>query len=153
MKLVTRNLWSAYGTADVLLVTSNAFVTKHGELVMGRGAALQLKTKFPDYPRYFGEFLDYNGLRDKKYGIIILTLPKQTVLTKLGVFQVKYHWKDAADLDLIEYSTGLLIEAIDHFNYRQVVMNYPGIGNGRLTEEQVEPIIRRLPDNVWVCKR
>lgn len=33
------------------------------------------------------------------------------------------------------------------------VLPRPGCGNGRLTWEQVKPVIKFLPDNVWVISR
>lgn len=133
---------------DYTLVTANSFVKRDGSLVMGRGAARQLATLHPSFPRIAGQYILegsyplHHGL--PVYGVILIG--------RYGLFQVKYHWTDDADLDLIKFSVDELGVLLNSGEIKTVSMNFPGIGNGRLTEEMVLPIISVLPDTVTVYK-
>ena len=60
--------------------------------------------------------------------------------------------KQPADLDLIQYSTNLLGQIAMHHPNKIILLNYPGIGNGKLSQELVRPILEQLPNNVWIYK-
>lgn len=69
---------------------------------------------------------------------------------KLGAFQVKAHYSQPADLKLIRHSTAMLCAWCAAHPNAQVVLNYPGIGNGRLHREAVLAIIAQLPEQVTI---
>jgi hypothetical protein len=65
----------------------------------------------------------------------------------LGLFQVKYHYKDKAILSLIEASANkLMLELDTRFKGYKVSMNYPGVGFGQLSEDLVFPVISKILD-------
>jgi hypothetical protein len=141
------NIWSVYfggiwsvSNIDLLLITANSTITKDGRLVMGRGLAAQAKKLFPGIDRKAAEAV--RGRRT--YGFIKLRIPK------LGLFQVKYDFWEKADLDLIRLSTAMLKEYAESDRHKAIHLPYPGIGNGRLSKEEVYPIIKVLPDNVYI---
>ena len=70
----------------------------------------------------------------------------------IGWFQVKDHWRDQASLALIRHSTETLGTFALSRPHLLIHMNYPGIGNGRLREAEVQPVLETLPDNVRVYK-
>lgn len=131
---------------DVLLFTANAAVTHMGKLVMGRGAALAVRDRYPDVDRVLGGWIQRRG---DPYGIAWFS-PLVGALT-IGAFQVKHHWQDAADLRLIASSADILWRlALQHWQRKKISLNFPGIGNGRLRRSDVLPLLERLPDNVSV---
>jgi len=138
--------------ADVLLVTANSYVTHNGVLVMGRGAAKQANDLY-QCAEHFGWLVnDTIGHKARqRYGVIMgdpgCYNPECPYW--LGIFQVKYHWRDEADLKLIEYSALKLTQLAipDEF---KISLNFPGIGNGRLRREDVLPLLEGLPGNVTV---
>ncbi len=156
------DMFHMWGRTDLLLVTTNSTVTSAGNLVMGRGAAKQLKETFPQIARILGEDVEskiwHHAANGEKthYGLIVV--PESVFLCgqNVGIFQVKYHYSHKALLALIEYSTTLLFQWIVKHradfsaNYPRVDINYPGIGNGGLTKKEVEPIIKLLPDCVHI---
>jgi hypothetical protein len=79
---------------DIYLVTTNSYIRKDGALVMGRGAARQAATMFPNLPFALGQHIDHLG----EYNIGIIT-DKHTA-RHMGAFQVKFAFDDAADLQL-----------------------------------------------------
>lgn len=130
--------------AMMLCVTTNGDVNKLGLAVMGRGVALQSSKKYPGLSRLLGDKIRIWG--NAPYGGLISRTPM------LYSFPVKYHWKEAASLELIKWSTQALNKFIRHTGRgRTVLLPRPGCGNGKLDWEDVEPIVRMLPDNVWVC--
>lgn len=137
----------------VISVTTNATVKMNGELVMGRGAARDAARKYMQIPQEAGRrilLLRNNGMM--AYGFQMLTIPA-LMMPGFGIFQVKHFFYDKASLDLIKKSTEMLAAfalGLPHWYFN---LNYPGIGNGGLAEEQVWPIVKWLPDNVYICRR
>ncbi len=105
MILRTGNMWEE-SNADIKLFTANSFVTRQKKLVMGRGAALEALKRWPGCDVFFGaEILKECGHLGE-YGVILGATNLTSLLgISLGAFQVKYHFKDDADLALIERST------------------------------------------------
>lgn len=134
------DLW--HYPADLYFVTTNSYITKNKELVMGRGAALQAKNKYPELPKVAATTIQHLGY----YGLRIF--PQW----KIGLFQVKYNWSNPAQLRLIRNSANDLFDFAQWF-YGIIVLNFPGIGNGQLNRADVLPLIEILPDNVIVCEQ
>ena len=148
MKLAAGDMWSAWSSVDLFLITTNSTVRRDGALVMGRGIAKEAATRWPRLPYSLGNRI--SSLGTDKYGIIVSAFwPK----TKIGAFQVKVYWGDPADLDLILFSTKKLIHWCGLHPSAAVALNFPGIGNGRQDPANVLPIIRKLPDQVTVWTR
>ena len=144
----TGDMLATIRPGDIYLVTTNSFIRKDGALVMGRGAAKQLATMIPNLPFAFGERILDNCGHLGEYNIGVLTNVRNE---SFGAFQVKYHFKDEADLDLIERSVGVLHD-LAVGDGRVFHVNYPGIGNGRRNIEDVEPLLESLPDNVCIWR-
>jgi len=124
-----------------LLFTGNAFVKKNGALVMGRGAAQQVRDAYPGADRWFGQRISQQG---DVYGVII------NPINGFGIFQVKDHFSEDANLTLIATSARDLRVVAWTFPDILFRCNYPGIGNGKLSRDDVEPVLdaANLPDNV-----
>ena len=144
MILTKGDMLRSLSPEDVYLVTTNSYIRRDGALVMGRGAAKQLATRFPKLPYEFGKRIKHLD----EYNIGVLT--DLNTKLNLGAFQVKYHFKDAADLALIERSVDELVSVAHERSERKFNVNFPGIGNGKLDYDQVLPLLERLPDNVYV---
>lgn len=138
MKLCEGNMWSILDETDYFIVTTNSYIRKDGALVMGRGIAKQLATRHPLMPYRLAELIEHLG----EYGVLMDGM--------FGAFQVKYHFKDMADIELIHRSTIDLRRFALIAKDKRFDVNFPGIGNGRLTYDEVLPIIKLLPDNVHV---
>jgi len=145
---------------DVLIITTNSYINKKEELVMGRGIALQLTQKYHQVKKVAGEIIKRKYGHLSKYGFLFLSLyDKQGNFEEdVGLFQVKYHFKDRANIELIKYSTKIMQEKLQdifrtHYKYLKFAMNFPGIGYGGLNREDVFPIINSLPDNFYIYER
>lgn len=143
MILERGDMWSAFGRG-VFMITTNPIRRKDGAVVMGRGIALEAKTRFPSLPYDFGDALersptpigyigDYNG-------------------TSVYWFMVKDHWRNPASLEIIKDS----VEMLDYyygFTDERVDLNFPGIGNGHLSREEVLPLLQSLPNNIHIWEK
>lgn len=126
---------------DVCLFTGNPVLKRNGAIVMGRGAAREVRDRYPGIDMSFGSgVIQY----PEAHILWVKITPKQVI----GWFKVKYHWADIADITLIQHSTQELTEfAINNPN-NTFHMNFPGVGNGKLHERDVIPVLNTLPDNV-----
>jgi hypothetical protein len=132
---------------DVLIVTGNATLKANGAVVMGRGAAKELRDRVPGIDRSFGKHIARSS---GPYGLVLL--PQLTGPT-LGLLQVKRNYWEPADPELIRNSLGILATVARASPERRFDLNYPGIGNGRLAREVIEPLLNVLPNNVHVWAR
>lgn len=146
MKLAKGDLFSDV-YADVVLVTTNAYIKSDGSLVMGRGAAAQLAKLHPTIPYAFGKLVKAS-YHYPHYGVVIESSPRDGRL--YGAFQVKENWFDKASHMLIHQSMTHLYELAHLIPNWKFAMNFPGIGNGQLDRKDVLPTIELLPDNVEV---
>lgn len=138
--MIKDELWNT--KASHILVTSNSYIRKDGALVMGRGAALEAATRFPNFPYIAGGRISEKwGGHLGFYGTLL------SVHKNIGLFQVKRHFKDPAELGIIEASVGSLLVQMRNETY---AINFPGIGYGQLEISRVLPVIQKLPDNVWI---
>lgn len=138
-QFLTGDMWNTGYNADVILVTANSYRDKHGHLIMGAGAALQMKERWELAPKEFGRLVRPH------YGVIILE--------KYGIFQTKSSPWHPSDLTLIRNSTSILDIVARVFCDWSFYLNYPGIGLGARSEKEVFPIVSQLPDNVFIWKK
>jgi hypothetical protein len=161
MILEKGDMWSALTDSDLWLFTANSYIRKDGQLVMGRGLALDVKKRYPYLPKPLGDMIKRTAqrrllTRNPLYGGhmgyygVVCELGRP-VRAKIGAFQVKRHYRDRAELAIIGYSCVVLEQLlVDNSHVERVDMNFPGIGYGRLLREHVLPIIAELPDKVHV---
>jgi hypothetical protein len=146
----TGNMWSAHpangGGADLFCITTNSFIRNDGSLVMGAGIARQARDKMPGLAQNAGDKIKEACRHLGEYGTL---LPDTS--SCLALFQVKTHWKNKADTQLIAQSAADLSSHLqDYGPDYEVHVNYPGIGNGGLDRGDVAPIVTAWPSNVHV---
>lgn len=150
MREAKGNLWTH--PSDFVIITTNGFVKVNGECVMGRGCANEANKMFPGLALFLGKAIKEGGniVRDLGRWQGLPTTPGEV---RLIAFPVKHNWWEKADIMLINSSVGRLLDLIDIHDpahRARWVMPRPGCGNGKLDWEEVEPLLRRLPDNVTV---
>lgn len=149
MKLIKGLLNYAIPPVDednIYLFTANAFVRKDGALVMGRGAAKQVRDLYPQVQYELGSHIKR---LDKSSGRYLISVSHSAGFP-IYAFQVKYNFSDDADLELIRSSTELLGQTARTNPGKKFHINYPGVGNGKLAIELVKPLLENLPDNVFL---
>jgi hypothetical protein len=134
-----------FRASGFIIVTANSFLTSEMKLVMGRGAAWQLKMKVPGIDQIFGKMIHESCGHLGRYGLIFHK--------RYGAAQVKYRFNERANLELIRSSMMMLETVANRDRKRIFNINWPGIGNGGLKKSQVRSLLRDLPDNVHVWER
>lgn len=145
MKIVKDDLWISRDS--IILVSGNSFITKEDKLVMGKGAARQMKDRLPGIDLYLGNYIRNTCEHLGFYGVALATNCAN------GVFQTKFHFKDNSKLEIIKQSVYVLNKFLEEYPDFKVSMNYPGIGLGNLKEEQVYPIIVNLSNRITIYKK
>lgn len=149
----TGDMFDHFDEADLFLVTTNSYVRKDGSLVMGAGAAKQLRDRVRGIAHNFGQKIREGCGHLGEYGIITAGKPmgKYMPETETGAFQVKTDWQNQADTRLLAGAAKQLTNMLGRRSPDWTVfVNYPGIGNGGLSKTDVAPIINGWPDNVHV---
>jgi len=144
------DMWSAWPTAGLFLVTTNSYLNKQGELVMGRGMALQARHRFGGLAQAFGQAIAVRCGHLGEHGLLI---SERWPEARVGAFQVKRHWVSRASLSLIRKGTQMLQAWAEEHPEVEIHLSMPGVGNGRRSLQEVLPIMEVLPDNVhvWVA--
>jgi len=140
MKEDVGNLWTY--PAEGVFITTNGYIKKNGELVMGRGCALEAKQKFPQLPLMLGRAV-------RSWGNIPMVIYKDSDVLNynkhLFTFPVKHNWWEQADLNLIKSSANWISRYSFCDSY---VLPRTGCGNGqRDWETEVKPILENILDD------
>ena len=134
-----------FRASGFIIVTANSFLTSEMKLVMGRGAALQLKRKEPGIDLEFGKKIHERCGHLGFYGLIFHK--------RYGLAQVKCRFNERARVGLIRISMRMLGSVAGRDRGKIFNINFPGIGNGGLKKHQVESLLRDLPENVHVWEK
>jgi len=148
------NMWDVFGDGNALWIfTGNGCTNKQGSLVMGRGLALDVKRRIPQIAKFFGLELIRRFAASNHYGIPAVyglltcgTIPTQ----RIGLLQVKRHFKERADLCLVGYSLTMLKGWM--LPTDKIHVNFPAIGYGQRTEAEVLPLLQEFDDRLTVWK-
>jgi hypothetical protein len=154
MKLIKGNIWGEVGHAHAIFFTGNISVNKDGHLVMGKGFAKEVRDRCPGISKELG--LKVKVKKEEKgidrLGLVFSNFEEDG--TGIHMFQVKHVWYEDAVMDLIKYSAkqlaGYAKSVAKKEDRKHIALNYPGIGNGNLKREDVQPVLEKiLPDNVY----
>lgn len=150
---------------DALCITTNGFVKRDGQAVMGRGCAKQLAQLWPDTPKVLGRLLAAHGNRVNVISAgepAVLSFPVKpaSAISDGSNFVSHMHfpkgnvipgWACKADLELIKTSAHQLVELTDRMGYRTVILPRPGCGAGELDWETVRPVLAEILDDRFTC--
>lgn len=142
MKEVVGNIWDS--EADFICVTTNGVLNSKGNLVMGKGIALQAAKMYPILPTILGKHVKYHG-----------NIPRIVPLendTHLGIINLptKHHWRNPSDINLIIDSIKQISKMVNPDN--SIAMTRPGCGNGGLDWNYVKPKVEQHLDDrftIW----
>ena len=142
MQEIFGDIWEQNKLKRWVIITTNGTVRNDGACVMGRGVAKQAATRFPKLPFQLGDKIASAGNNVYVFDDLkIITLP------------VKHHWKDKADLDLIEKSLKQLVEWADEppRKHGKFYMVRPGCSNGKRDwKTEVKPLCEKYLDDRFV---
>lgn len=137
---VRGDAWKECVKYDALCITTNGAVKTNGECVMGRGIALEAKKRFPQLPGILGYMIKSYGNHVHKLGV----LNNKVALLS---FPVKHHWKDKADIELINRSAQELVQLANRAEWERILLPRPGCGNGKLSWSDVKLVLNKVLDD------
>jgi hypothetical protein len=142
------DMFAEFPERTVWLVTANSYVKSNGNLVMGRGAAARAARLWPEMPSIAGKRVLHLG---DYHVMIMLGFGRDR---HAGIFQTKRHFHDPSDPELIRESCRKLEAKARGMRDYVFRVNYPGIGLGGLSVDQVQPILERhlAWDNIEVWR-
>jgi len=137
-----RNIWIYHQSGNPICITTNGFIKKTGECVMGKGIAWQAKQRYPKLPFQLGEKI-------KCWHNHVYYFEQYNLFS----FPVKHNWWEKADKSLIISSLVELSELLNELCFDEVYMTKPGCYNGKLDwETEVRPIMEaHNDDRIIVC--
>lgn len=154
MEYQSGDLWAH--PADLKVITTNGVVKRNGACVMGAGAAKQARDMWPGHcPDHTvkhttcGPCFQALPAIDKVLGDHIVANGNVVgffPLYNLISFPVKHHWRDSADLSIIDRSCRDFRAHFESYileNDLTIAIIPPGIGNGRLAWSDVHPVVHR----------
>jgi hypothetical protein len=142
MQEIFEDIWKQHKQGRWVVITTNGDIKNDGTCVMGRGVAKQAADRFPELPYELGKrIVSAGNVVNVFEDLKIITLP------------VKHHWKDKADLNLIEKSLQQLVAWADKppRKHGKFYMVRPGCSNGKRDwESEVKPLCEKYLDNRFV---
>lgn len=150
--MILRKQWLDYNEPwqlpDVYLFTGNSYVSSRGRLVMGRGAARAVRDRWLHIDKRLAQVVQQSPDRN----VLFTHIGNDPAIDKqfIGWFKVKHYFRDAAEIAIINKSTKELTRIAKQNSHLRFHINYPGVGAGRLSVNEVDSIIQQLPDNVIV---
>ncbi len=154
------DLWKFRAAAVV--ITTNGFVKKNGDAVMGRGCAREAALRWPGLESELGALIREQGnhvFDIKRMSLSVAApdeipeMPKALAAawsTTLVTFPVKDVWQEPAKIDLIARSAEELVEMTGQHGWDKVVMPRPGCGNGQLRWDTVRWLLDPILDDRFV---
>jgi hypothetical protein len=137
MDLVETNgdIMDHWRAGAIIGITTNGFVKRSGQAVMGAGIAKSFRDANPGFDLALGRKLQVLGNEP-------MLFPDYRVFT----FPVKHNWWEEADLDLIDRSARIIA---DRYLGKRLDFVRPGTGNGKRSwEKEVRPILQEIE---WPC--
>lgn len=143
------NIWDIAdeGGWDALVITTNGYVRKDGRAVMGRGVAKEAADRYIELPGQLGQAIKTQGHRVHVFSgyapYDIVAFPVKPIFGLNG----EPGWKAKADLGLITTSAAQLVYYADRYEWKDVLVPRPGVGNGKLNWGNVKAIIEPIFDD------
>lgn len=154
MQELRGDLFELIGKVDFICITTNGTVKSNGSAVMGRGCALQAKTRWRGLDEYLGSLIRqhgnvpmYLGVIDEfkrwRKGDIRRAVPETALLS----FPVKHRWDQRANVELIKESAHHVKMLVSLWAICRVAIPRPGCGNGGLNWADVKPQLEPILDD------
>ena len=162
MNIIKANIVDLYKSGKIVCITTNGFIKKNGQGVLGRGNALAMAQAIPQLPINLGQHIKKNGNCVGPILRCVISFPVKPaagdysqVLDKVRYMYTPeqiipgYHCK--ASLELIEKSLNQLNELIEKYNLKEVYLPLPGCSNGELKFEEVKSILEKGNNKIIYC--
>lgn len=131
--------------ADVLVNTVNSQLSPTGKGVMGKGVALDFKTKYPSIMKDYERAIKSGELKAGR--ALLFDLPDGR---KWAALATKDTWQEKSREEWVESGLKELGEKIRAAGLKSVALPPPGCGNGGLDWKRVEPMVHKHLEGIEV---
>ena len=149
---------------DALCITTNGFIKKNGNCVMGRGCAKQAADYWPQLPKIIGQNIsNYGNIVFNLFfsdGKQLLTFPVKPIFVifdgkncvkhmknKFNIGDSVPGWAAVADIKLIKTSATQLVTIVNNYKWDKIVIPRPGCGAGELSWSVVKHELDKILDD------
>lgn len=139
------DFWEEYGNKeyDAIVCTINQEINSAGNLIMGKGIALEFKKRYPYLPSLFGERIVKGQV---KIPLVIHHCTEPSDLLDDTPYEdvyivglpTKMHWKYDSPEELVIDNCQKLKFIADFMDWTDILMTRPGCGNGNLDWHQLK---------------
>lgn len=164
MEITKANITDLWQKGNIVCTTTNGFVKKSGEAVMGRGNALAMAQLIPELPKLLGSFINKYGNRvGFIYQRSVIAFPVKPVSGNYDqlLSHIKKRYPETAinipgfwckaDPNIIEISMNQLNLLIEKFKLDEVWLPIPGVNNGQLKIEDITHILEKGVKQIRFC--
>lgn len=146
MKEVKTSIWDRQWDGCWKAIPINCQINSKGVLIMGKGLAREAKERYPKLPKEFANLIFGQQRQHQPIFPILRWLDDENV--NLMGFPTKRHWKEPADLALIEegliFLKGLMPYLMSNGEKEKVVAPRLGCGLGGLNwDRDVKPLVEK----------
>lgn len=125
------NIWDFHPRYPIV-ITTNMIIKKNGHLTMGKGLALEMKLRYPSFPKLAAS--DHKRVKFwESYHVY--------------TFPTKYHWRECSDINLIIRGLNELNTAVTVSGFNKIYLPPLGCGQGGLNPGEIIPILRMYLDD------
>jgi hypothetical protein len=159
--IIKANIVNLWNTGNIVCVTTNGFIKKNGEAVMGRGNALAMAKAIPKLPLCLANHIRTNGNVVGPIYKKVISFPVKPIQGDysevLPHMRKNYKPTDTipgffckARVDIIEKSVNELNELITQYDehIKNIYLPIPGVNNGQLTFDNIKHILNNLNNKV-----
>lgn len=136
------NIWDNIGKVDAICIPTNGIVKANRNLVMGAGMAMEATIRRPGIAYVLGSQVGAYGNHPFIGG--------RLELTWLVSFPTKHHWKDTANIELIQFSAKSLVRLTNERHWEFVALPRVGCGLGQLEWTDVKHVLWRMLDDRFI---
>jgi len=134
-----------FDAPGVHIVTANSCISSDGTLVMGLGAALAFKKKYPEASKLFGcmvkEYCGHLG----RYGLLLYG--------NKGILQTRQDMQGKMDTELIKYGLNILRAVAAGNPGTTYHLIHPGLSLNKMSLPEIDAVLDELPENVWIWQK
>jgi len=139
----------AQACGGVAIIGTNTVTNHAGLAVMGRGAAKQATSRYPELPAQFGSWLSRFpiSIREQRGTVHrqAIAVRQYTFLTperyRILAFMVKYGWWENADILIIDQQASILQDCCQRHPDVMFFLTRVGCGNGHLAWRDVRAVL------------
>lgn len=146
---------------DAVAIPTNGSVRVDGNGIAKKGSAGKAAEIWINFEHLLGVHLAKNGNVPGLLGYLRcldktlyetdnpehLIWGSDPIRTHVWSFPTKNDWRDYSSLDLIKASAQAMVQHANSFHYEEIGIPKPGCGAGKLTWNQVKPVLQDILDD------